>query len=155
MTLVFVPVTSSALVAWASGGALAGRHTGYAATPGLTTAFDVSDEEEAEHLALLVASVAGLAATGRRLVAVVEADTAPGSVEGADFGEVVAADLPYSCVQSLFADEADAPGLAEAAGAVWGLELQAAWDHPAVATLLEFADLLWHGAGEWSSLGTG
>ena len=72
-----------------------------------------------------------------------------------DFGAVVTGDLRFDAIQSLFADEPDAPGLVEAAAAAMGLTLQDAWNHPAVTVLLEEADLLWHGAGEWQSLGKG
>lgn len=155
MTLVFVPVTAAELTDWATTGSLLGRRTAYAATPGLVEAFAVRDPEEAEHIALLVASVAGLAASGVRLVAVAEASAAAGADGGTDFGEVAVADLPYRTVQSLFADEPGAEGVPEAAAAVRGFDLETAWDHPAVVKVLQTAELLWHGAGEWSSLGTG
>jgi hypothetical protein len=67
----------------------------------------------------------------------------------------VTGDLGFDAIQSLFADEPEAPGLAEAATAALGLGLQDAWNHPAVTVLLEEGDLLWHGAGEWQSLGKG
>ncbi|HOC12319.1 MAG TPA: hypothetical protein PKJ61_00375 [Propionicimonas sp.] len=155
MTLVFVPVTVAELTDWATTGSLPGRRAAFATTPGLVAAFEVSDPEEAEHIALLAASVAGLAASGTRLVAVAEASTTAGADSGADFGEVCVTDLPYRTVQSLFADEAAAEGLSEAAAAVRGADLETAWDHPAVVKVLRTAELLWHGAGEWSSLSTG
>ncbi|MFZ0529091.1 MAG: hypothetical protein WAL91_00970, partial [Propionicimonas sp.] len=80
---------------------------------------------------------------------------ATGRPGDADFGEVSVVEVPYPAVQSLFADETDAPGLATAARAVRGLDLAEAWDHPAVNALLENSDLLWHGPGEWSSLVAG
>lgn len=153
--LLFVPVTGGQLADWAAAGVLAGPLRAYAATPGLLAAFEPGDAEEAEHLALLVASVASLSATGVRQVAVVEGDAEPAATGDTDFGEVVAADLRFDAIASLFADEPDAPGLGAAVAAAAGLPLQAAWDHPAVTTLLQEADLLWHGAGEWESLGSG
>ncbi|HEY3340150.1 MAG TPA: hypothetical protein VGK18_16745 [Propionicimonas sp.] len=155
MTLLFLPVTSAQLADWQAAGMLAGPLKAYAATPGLVAAFEASDAEEAEHLALLVASVAALAASGVRQVAVLEGAAEPMADADVDFGAVVTGDLRFDAVQSLFADEPDAPGLAEAAGAARGLSLQDAWNHPAVTVLLEEGDLLWHGAGEWQSLGKG
>lgn len=155
MSLLFVPITAAQLAGWASGGILPGQHAAHAVTPGLLDAFGLSDSEEAEHVALLAASVASLARTGRRLVAVVEGGYRPPGEGDPDFGEVIAADLPYRAVQSLFADEPDVPGLADAAAAVEGASLAQAWEQPAVRVLLEQADLLWHGPEEWSSLGTG
>ena len=157
MTLLFLPVTGAQLADWQAAGVLAGPLKAHAATLGLSAAFEASDPEEAEHLALLVASVAALAASGVRQVAVLEAGAEPIVDTGTDvdFGAVVTRDLRFDAIQSLFADEPDAPGLAEAARAATGLALQDAWNHPAVTVLLEEGDLLWYGAGEWQSLGKG
>jgi len=156
MTLIFLPVSGAQLAGWAKAGVLAGPLTGYAVTPAFEAAFEPADAEEAEHLALLVASVAGLVDNGVRQVAVIDADAHNWVNAGeSDFGAVTCSDIPFDAIASLFADEPDAPGLAEAAAAVPGLSLQAAWDHPAVITLLEEGDLLWHGSGEWESLGKG
>ena len=155
MTLLFLPVTGAELADWQAAGVFAGPLKAYAATPGLVAAFEASDDEEAEHLALLVASVAALAASGVRQVAVLEGEAEPMIDDDVDFGAVVTGDLPFHAIQSLFADEPDAPGLAEAARAATGLGLQDAWNHPSVTVLLEEGDLLWHGAGEWQSLGKG
>ena len=155
MTLLFLPVTGAQLADWQAAGVLAGPLKAYAATPGLVAAFEASDDEEAEHLALLVASVAALAASGVRQVAVLEGEAEPMIDDDVDFGAVVTGDLRFHAIQSLFADEPDAPGLAEAARAATGLVLQDAWNHPSVTVLLEEGDLLWHGAGEWQSLGKG
>lgn len=155
MALLFVPITPVQLAGWATAGILPGQQIGYTVTPGLMDAFGLVDPEEAEHVALLVASVASLAAIGTRLVAVVEGGFRPGPSGDADFGEVIVADLRYSNVQSLFTDASDAPGVAEAATAASGLPLAQAWEQPAVSCLLERTDLLWHGPGEWDNLGTG
>ena len=155
MTLLFLPVTGAQLADWAAAGVLAGPLKAYAATTGLSAAFEPSADEEAEHLALLVASVAALAASGVRQVAVLEGAAEPITDGDVDFGAVVTGDLRFEAIQSLFADEPEAPGLAEAATAAMGLTLQDAWNHPAVTVLLEEGDLLWHGAGEWQSLGRG
>jgi hypothetical protein len=155
MTLLFLPVTGAQMADWQAAGVLAGPLKAYAVTPGMTAAFEPADTEEAEHLALLVASVAALAASGVRQVAVLEGDAEPIIGVDVDFGAVVTGDLRFDAIASLFADETDAPGLAAAAAAASGLSLQAAWDHPAVTVLLEEGDLLWHGPGEWESLGRG
>ena len=155
MALLFVPLTPAELAGWATSGVLAGPRPAHAVTAGLRAAFEPADDEEAEHIALLVASVAGLAASGHRLVAVAEADARADTDGDPDFGDVVASDLPWPAVQSLFADEPHPGGLPEAAGAAAGLPLSRAWEQPAVTALLERADLLWHGAGEWRDLGTG
>ncbi len=155
MTLLFLPVTNAQLADWEAAGVLAGPLKAYAATPGLRAAFEAADDEEAEHLVLLVASVAALAASGVRQVAVLEGEAEPMIDGDEDFGAVVTGDLRFDAIQSLFADEPDAPGLAQAAEAAMGLSLQDAWNHPAVTVLLEEGDLLWHGAGEWQSLGKG
>jgi hypothetical protein len=155
MTLLFLPVTNAQLADWEAAGVLAGPLKAYAATPGLRAAFEAADDEEAEHLVLLVASIAALAASGVRQVAVLDGAAEPMIDADVDFGAVVTGDLRFDAIQSLFADEPDAPGLAEAAEAAMGLSLQDAWNHPAVTVLLEEGDLLWHGAGEWQSLGKG
>lgn len=155
MALLFVPVTAVQLAGWAGGGILPGQLRGFAVTPALVAAFEPGDAEEAEYIALQVASIASLASSGQRLVAVVEGSWRPAVDGEEDFGEVVVADLPYRAVQSLFADEPDAVGLPEAAVAAAGLPLEQAWELVEVTTLLGGADLLWHGAGEWRELGTG
>lgn len=150
MTLVCIPLTSDQLRSWATSGELRGPITGYADTTGLREAFAVTDAEEAERIAVLVASIAGLTHCGRRLVAVVEIEPAE-SGEAVEFGEVMMSNLAYGRVQALFADE---PGLnlSVATVAAEGLSLEQAWDAPAVTELLSSADLLWHGPAEWQSL---
>lgn len=150
MSLLFIPLTPAELALWAGAGRLDWPRPGFSATPGLRAAFETGDEEEAEHIALLVASVAGLVRYGLRLVAVVEASGEP--TGDPDFGELRVPEAPYSAVQALFAEEADPATVQQAAAAAKGLELAAAWDDPAVIGLLENADLLWHGPAEWSAL---
>ena len=150
MTLVCLPLTAEELRQWATTGSIIGPVSGYADTAALREAFGVADAEEGERIAMLVASIAGLARSGRRLVAVVEIDS-PVAGEAQEFGEVTATSVPYRRVQALFADE---PGLnlSVAAAATAGLGLEQAWDAPEVADLLSTADLLWHGPGEWQVL---
>ncbi|PFG16371.1 hypothetical protein ATK74_0908 [Propionicimonas paludicola] len=150
MSLLFVPVTPAELAAWAGDGRLDQPRPAFSATAGLRAAFDTSDDEDAEHIALLVASVAGLAAHGVRLIAVVEGSGEPSG--DPDFGELRVAGLAYSAVEAIFADDAAEPTLPAAAEAARGLSLAQAWEDPAVVALLENADLLWHGAAEWGAL---
>lgn len=155
MTLLFVPVSTAELGQWVGSGVLPGPRQGFAVTPGLIGAFALADQEQAEHVAVLVASVAALARTGRRLVAVVEGAGRPSQDGDPDFGEVVLGEVRYRDVTSLFADEPGAVGLAEAAAAAAGRSLAQAWDEPAVMRVLENADLLWHGPTEWGLLVAG
>ncbi|PKQ32836.1 MAG: hypothetical protein CVT62_01940 [Actinobacteria bacterium HGW-Actinobacteria-2] len=153
MSLVFVPLTPLLLRDWASGASMPASLPAYTDTPALRSAFDITDEEDAERVALLAASVAGLAAYGLRLVAVAEAAPVPRPNADPDFGEVNVAVGSYGTVSALFVDEA---GVADAAAAAAsGLPLAEAWEDPAVIGLLSDADLLWHGPGEWEALISG
>lgn len=150
MSLLFIPLTPAELAAWAGGGRLDWPRPGFTANADLRAAFETGDEEEAEHIALLVASVAGLARHGVRLVVVAEGVGEPSG--DPDFGELRVSELPYAAVQAIFAEEADPAAVRPAASAASGRELAAAWDDPAVIALLENADLLWHGPQEWGAL---
>jgi hypothetical protein len=150
MSLVFIPLSNQELREWASSGRLPSEVDAYAVTSGLEAAFAPSDEEEAERIALLVASVTALGRGARRLVAVAEAEARPRPGGDEDFGEVVVGPLPYAAVTSLFAEEA---GLdVSAATAAAGGALAAAWEQPGVRSLLAEADLLWYGPAEWPNL---
>jgi hypothetical protein len=152
MSLLFVPLSTAQLRDWATSGTLPAGSPAHAVTPQLLAAFGLSDGEEAEQAALLAASVAGLIATGRRLVAVAEGVPGQRADADADFGEVSAPQLAWRSVGAIFADEPGQPTISVAAAAVAGAGLSQAWENPAVVDLLEFADLLWHGAGEWELL---
>jgi hypothetical protein len=153
MSLVFVPLTPQLLRDWAGGASMPVSLPGYTDTPGLRAAFDLTDEEDAERVALLVASVAGLAAHGLRLIAVAEAATSSRPDADPDFGEVEVAVGRYGSVSALFVDEA--PVAASVVEAVAGLTLSDAWEDSGVTRLLADADLLWHGPGEWEALISG
>lgn len=153
MSLVFVPLTPQLLAEWAGGAKLGPGLPAIAATEGLCDAFGVDDAEEAERVALLVASVVGLVAHGQRLVAVTSAVAQPRADGDPDFGEVSLPATGYHSVSAIFADEPQAA--ATAAASVAGLSLAEAWEHPAVTALLSDGDLLWHGAGEWEALSAG
>ena len=103
MSLLFIPLSPAELADWAGGGRLDWPRPGFSAAPGLRYAFETDDEEDAEHIALLVASVAGLARYGLRLVAVVEASGE--SAGDPDFGELRVSETPYSAVQAIFAED--------------------------------------------------
>ena len=147
--LVFVPLSGAELRTWAESGTLAGPRPGYSATPALREAFGVTDEEDAEYAALCIASIAGLLAHGRRLVAVAPARTSASTDE---FGQVEVAGLDYRSVTSLFGEDTDPAPAAAAAAAIAGSPLARAWDAPEVHSLLADTDLLWYGPGEWNQL---
>ncbi len=148
--LLFVPLTTDELVAWAE----SGRHSptaAHAVTPPLTAAFGFTpaDVEDAEHTVLHIAGLAALLRGGRRLVAVAEASATP--QPAADFGDVSLGVLGFEAVTALFADQS--PASAEALVAlVAGRMFDAAWEDPAVADFLAENELLWHGPTEWRAL---
>lgn len=150
MSLVFVPLGVEELRAWAAQGTLGGPVEAFAVTRGLLDAFLPADEEEAERVALLVASVAALGRTGRRLVAVAEGPVRPRPDGDEDFGEVLVDGLAYEAVTSLFADGGEVD-VAAAAGAA-RRPLAQAWEQPQVQALVAGADLLWYGQQEWPAL---
>lgn len=148
--LVFVPLTTDELVAWAE----SRRHrptAAYAVTPPLTAAFGFTsaDVEDAEHTVLHIAGLAALLRGGRRLVAVAEASATPQPT--ADFGDVSLDVLGFEAVTALFADQSPASAQALAA-LVGGRTLDASWDDPPVADFLAENELLWHGPTEWRAL---
>ncbi len=148
--LVFVPLTTDELAAWAGDGRQRPT-TAYAVTASLCSAFGFTpaDAEDAEHTVLHIAGLTSLLRGGRRLVAVAEASARP--VADADFGEVTVGVLGFDAVTALFADES--PALADALAAlVHGRTVDAAWDDSEVAEFLADNELLWHGPTEWQSL---
>lgn len=155
MGLLFVPLSIAQLRDWATTGVLAAGQHAHAATEELQVAFGLNDAEEAEQVALLAASVAGLIANQLRLVAVAEGTPVSRAEADADFGEVATPQLAWRAVGAVFTDEPGQVLVAEAATAAAGSTLSQAWDDPAVAALLGAADLLWHGAGEWELLVAG
>lgn len=150
MDLICVPISGEELTTWVATGFLAGSRTAHGVTAGLTEAFEPDDSDEAEQLALLVASVAGLIQYGYRLVAVAEVSQVLGRSD--EFGTIAVTDLPWKAVRSLFTDADAAPGWQVASQAAKGLTLSQAWQHPAVIELLEGSALLWHDASEWAIL---
>lgn len=151
-TLIFVPVSPSD-AADAASGTLTDRR-GFTVTPELLAmlGYDESLREDAEYAAMVIASVAGLADNGERIVLVAEVDPV-NVVEGTDptNGEVRVTELPASSIVAFFTDE---PGVdvSAAAEAARGRSVDDAWDAPAVQALLGDCDLLWHGKEELAHL---
>lgn len=148
--LVFIPVGPDEL------GVLVGRppiydRTGYTVTPELLAELEYGEDqvEDAEHAAMVLASVAGLAAHGERLVVVADVDASdvgPG-VDRAN-GQVIVARCPPSAMTAWFAEE---PGVdvTEAAAIAKGMTIDQAWAQPQVQELLENHDLLWNDKVEY------
>ena len=149
--LVFVPIAGDELSSWVGTGTLPGSRPGFAVTPAMLAAFGLSEGEDAEYTALCIAGIAGLLRSGERLVAVVEAPVTPGEDE---FGQVEVADLAWTAVSALFAEDGTDSALVVAtATAVAGTDLASAWESAEVEALLAGTDLLWYGPSEWVLLG--
>lgn len=149
--LVFVPIASEDLGRLIAGEAVPGPLPAYAPSRevGAALGFPSDWGEETERACLLFASVAALAAHGRRLVAVADVVRAtPGA--DADSGEVSIPALRPESISAFFSDGPDAP--TAAAAVANGLGLDEAWDLPEVAELVSEHDLLWFGASEASVL---
>ena len=149
--LVFVPLNGDTLRTWATTGVLAGNVRGYAVTPTMADAFGFTDttDEDAEHTALCIASLAALLAGGVRLVGVADTDHLNDPAD-AEFGSVSVSDVPFTRVTALFAgaEPATVEGVA-------GMALATAWEREDLQELLSRGDPLWHGAGEWPVLTDG
>lgn len=147
--LVFIPIATDELAA-ISGQVKLTERDAHTVTPELLEAlgYGPSESEDAEFAAMTLASVAALAAHGRRLVLV--ADVMPNSVRpGADAenGECVLTEVERSEITCWFSE---APGVdfADAAAAARGLGIDLAWDFPQVQELLTH-DLLWNDVVEY------
>lgn len=149
--LVFVPLHPSALAQWASNGVHDVQ--GFAATGSFLDAFDlVSGESEDADLTLLeIAGVEGLLVNGVRLIAVGDIDA--DGVEPAEFGAVSATAVPWTRVDSLFADDEEgAASASRVRAALDGALLPEAWEAEETMDLLRTTELLWHGPTEWQGL---
>lgn len=149
--LVFVPLSPAGLAEWATDGVR--DVVGFAATASFLEAFGLAngESEDADLTLLEVAGIEGLLTHGVRLIAVgqIEAE----GIEPADFGAVAAVSVPWTRVESLFADdEAGASRAALLRAALVGAELSGAWDAEATDVLLRTTELLWHGPTEWQGL---
>ena len=148
--LVFIPVGADELGMLAGQVPVANRDA-YTVTPELLEelGYDSADSEDAEYAALVLASVAGLAAHGVRLVVVAEVDRALVSA-GTDpaNGHVVLSGCPTSAMTAWFADEPGAD-IADAAAIARGLTIDQAWEQPQVQEMLASHDLLWNDVVEY------
>lgn len=148
--LVFIPIAREEMGALGGHPELVDR-TAYTVTPELLDELGYGEDEteDAEYAALVLASIAGLAEHGTRLVIVADVD--PASVEPGDDpanGQVRLRSCPPSAMTAWFADE---PGVdvADAAAISQGLTIDQAWDQPAVQDLLHNHDLLWNDVVEY------
>ncbi|MFD0866230.1 DUF6912 family protein [Tessaracoccus lubricantis] len=148
--LVFIPIASDELDMLVGGVAVDGR-AAYTVTPELMAEleYDEDETEDAEHAAMVLASVAGLAAHGERVVVVAEVDPSlvrPG--EDPANGQVQLTQCPPSAMIAWFAEE---PGVdvADAAAIAKGMTIDQAWAQPQVQELLENHDLLWNDKVEY------
>ena len=148
--LVFLPIAASEMDVLSGEIAVADR-VAYTVTPRLLEelGYGENDSEDAEYAALVLASVAGLAAHGIRLVVVTEVDPSLVSAgEDPANGQVVLAELPTRSITSWFADE---PGtdVTDAAAISKDLSIDQAWDLDQVQDLLNHHDLLWNDVVEY------
>jgi hypothetical protein len=148
--LVFIPIAADELGVLVGDPAVEDRPA-YTVTPELLDelGYTEADSEDAEYAALVLASVAGLAAHGVRLVVVAEVDPAliSASVDPAN-GGVILRSCPTGAMTAWFADE---PGVdvADAAAIARGLSIDLAWDLPQVQELLQEHELLWNDVVEY------
>jgi hypothetical protein len=153
--MVYVPLPLTRARSLRDGEPLA-RVVAHAATPSLLAALDLTpDDEEADYAALNAAGVAALdgLASARRLVLAAEVPDARVDDGHGASGEVEVADLRWSQVRSLFADEeAAASDVTAAARAASGVALGQAYDLPAVVRLTDGHDLLWFAPEELDAL---
>lgn len=123
----------------------------YTVTPQLLDelGYEESAAEDAEYAALILASVAGLAAHGSRIVVVAEVDVAF-LAEGDDpgNGQVSLTGLPLPAITAWFEDE---PGtdVTDAAAISSGLTIDQVWETAEVQELLTNHDLLWNDVVEY------
>ena len=154
-SLVFVPVDRDEAVALRAGGDL-GVRTGCAPTADLAAGLGPApDSEEVEFAALNYAGVLALSAGSDPLRLVLAADVANRQVTdgGSELGEVTVADLRWTQVQAVFADEPAAElSVARARADGAGLGLAEAVATEAVATLQSEFDLLWFAPEELDQL---
>lgn len=148
--LVFIPIAADELSVLA-GEPPMGARPAYTVTPELLTELEYTEaeSEDAEYAALVLASVAGLAAHGVRLVVVAEVD--PSLIrpsEDPGNGEVWLTACPPTAMTAWFAEE---PGVeyADAAAMAQGLTIDQAWDLPQIQELLREHELLWNDVVEY------
>ncbi len=148
--LVFVPTSKQRAVQALEDSSWPGPVEAHTVTDELMSALGYTDAqlEHAEYAALLLASVAGLTRFGRRFVVVADVDekTIAAGRSAVD-GEITLSQLDPRSMVAFFLDED--PQLSSAvADAVAGMQLDEAWEHPAVKRLVWSCDLMWHAAEE-------
>lgn len=120
----------------------------YTVTPDLLTELGYTPDmvEDAEYAALVLASIAGLAEFGERVVVVAEVD--PSLVEPGDDspnGECLVTHCPPEAMTAWFVD---APGV-DVPSVPSNATIDEAWDMPEVQALLQEHDLLWNDVEEY------
>ena len=123
----------------------------YTVTPELLAelGYDEAESEDAEYAALILASLAGLATHGVRLVVVAEvAQDLIGPAEDPSNGEVRLSGCPVSAMTAWFGED-QGVDYADAAAIARGLTIDQAWDLPEVQALLQSHDLLWNDRVEY------
>jgi hypothetical protein len=153
--LVFAPVDRADAMALRTGADL-GVRPGCAPTAALADHLGPHTvAEEVEFAAMSHAGVLALVVGSDPLRLVLAADVADGQVTewGSELGEITVADMRWSQVQALFADEpATRDAIAKARTQVSGLRLAEAVTAEAVAALQEKFDLLWFALEELDQL---
>ena len=147
--LVFVPVSAAELNVMDGGDVVLPRPA-YTVTSELLDelGYTAKETEDAEYAALVLASVAGLATYGTRLVVVAEVDSAlVGQGDDPLNGQVVLSDLPSRSITAWFTDE---PGtdVSDAALISHDLTIDEVWETHEVQELLAH-DLLWNDVVEY------
>ena len=145
--LVFIPVSPNELSVLSGSPELTDRKA-YTVTPDLLDELDYTADmtEDAEYAAMVLASIAGLADHGTRLVVVAEVDSQlvqPGEDSGN--GECLLVRCPATAITSWFCDAPDV----EVPEIRKGASIDEAWDLPEVQELLSEHDLLWNDVEEY------
>ncbi len=110
--------------------------------------YDEAQQEEAEHAAMVLASIAALSRYGARLVLVAEvsADLVSVAPESAN-GQCRIARIDAEAIIAYFTEDPKTD-VAQAAAAARGLSIDQAWEQGAVQDLL-LHDLLWNDVTEY------
>lgn len=148
--LIFIPIARSELGA-IDGSLSLKQRPAHRVTPELLAALEYSPEqqEDAEYAALVLASVAALAAFGERLVLVAEVEpTLVTAGEDLSNGACVVEVVRPQAMTCWFSE---APGMDStgAAAAARGLDIDTAWGFDEVQDLLRGSDLLWNDVEEY------
>jgi hypothetical protein len=124
---------------------------GWADGPELRQATDLGpgQDEEADWMAVLFASLDGLIRHGLRLVVTAAVDAEP--VPSSDSGQVTVERLSWSDLVAVYADDpAQLEALSGLAPELAGLDFDQAWLRPGLTDFLAQADLLWYDPSEVS-----